>query len=163
MSEKKEDMFDKIMHLPVLRVFESFYKRQKEVLMYLFFGGIAFFLNIVLFVVLEDLYGLNELINNIICWIVCVLFQFITNRIWVFHGRVESVPAFLKQLISFFGGRVFTLVVEEFILAVCITWCGFHAVLVKLAAQVVVIVLNYIISKQVVFKEKGREDGKNGI
>ena len=53
----------------------------------------------------------------------------------------------------FFGGRLFTLVVEEAILAVFITWLGFNSMAVKLIAQVVVIVLNYIISKLIVFKK----------
>ena len=44
--EEKRDIFDRLMHLPVLNIFEPFYKKHKEVLMYLFFGGITFFLNI---------------------------------------------------------------------------------------------------------------------
>ena len=46
--EEKKDIFDRLMHLPVLNIFEPFYKKHKEVLMYLFFGGITFFLNIAL-------------------------------------------------------------------------------------------------------------------
>lgn len=60
----------------------------------------------------------------------------------------------LKQMASFFGGRLFTLIVEEAILAVFITWLGFNSMAVKLVAQVVVIVLNYVISKLIVFKNK---------
>ena len=55
---------------------------------------------------------------------------------------------------SFFGGRIFTLAVEEILLAVFITWLAFPTTPVKLAAQVVVIVSNYSISKLVVFREK---------
>ena len=76
-----------------------------------------------------------------------------TNRTWVFDGQVDSAAGFLKQMASFFGGRLFTLVVEEAILAVFITWLGFNSMAVKLIAQVVVIVLNYIISKLIVFKK----------
>ena len=46
--EEKKDIFDRLMHLPVLNIFEPFYKKHKEVLMYLFFGGITFFLIIAL-------------------------------------------------------------------------------------------------------------------
>ena len=45
MPERKPDIFDRLMHLPGLRVFEPFYRKHKEVLMYLLFGGLAFFLN----------------------------------------------------------------------------------------------------------------------
>ena len=72
--EEKEDIFDRLMHLPVLNIFEPFYKKHKEVLMYLFFGGITFFLNIALYAWLDGMLGINALIANVICWVVCVLF-----------------------------------------------------------------------------------------
>lgn len=149
----KKDIFDKLMHLPVLNIFEPFYLKYKEALLYLFFGGTAFFLNLGLFFAINKFFHINELVNNIICWTVCVLFQYFTNKIWVFDGHVETVKAFIKQLLSFFGGRLFTLLVEELIIAVFITWLGFNTVVVKLVAQIVVIILNYVISKLIVFKK----------
>ena len=139
--EEKKDIFDKLMHLPVLNIFEPFYKKHKEVLMYLLYAW------------LDKGLGMNALIANVICWVVCVLFQYFTNRTWVFDGQVNSAAGFLKQMASFFGGRLFTLIVEEAILAVFITWLGFNSMAVKLVAQVVVIVLNYVISKLIVFKK----------
>ena len=97
--------------------------------------------------------GLNELIANVITWLICVLFQFFTNRIWVFDGKTETNTQFLKQMLSFTAGRGFTLVIEEIIILVFITWLKFASLPVKLAAQVIVIVLNYIISKVYVFKK----------
>ena len=153
-KEKKPDIFDRIMHLPVLNIFEPFYKKYKEGLMYLFFGGLAFFLNIFLFALFTDIMKINDLLANVISWVICVLFQYITNRTWVFDGHVEGSAALIKQISSFFGGRIFTLVVEEIIILVFITWLGFNRIAVKLVAQVVVIVLNYVISKLFVFKKK---------
>lgn len=150
----KEDIFDRMMRLPLLRIFEPFYRKHKEVLMYLLFGGLAFFLNIFLFLAIDGFWAIDELINNIICWVVCVLFQFFTNRTWVFDGHVEGAAAFFRQMGSFFGGRVFTLALEEILLAVFITWLDFPTTPVKLAAQVVVIVSNYFISKLLVFQRK---------
>ena len=65
--EEKRDIFDRLMHLPVLNIFEPFYKKHKEVLMYLFFGGITFFLNIALYAWLDGMLGINALIANVIC------------------------------------------------------------------------------------------------
>ena len=42
---KKLDIFDKLMSLPVLNIFEPFYKKNKEILLYLFFGGLTFLLS----------------------------------------------------------------------------------------------------------------------
>ena len=47
-----------------------------------------------------------------------------------------------------------TLVIEEIILLVFITWLGFNSMVVKVIAQVIVIVLNYVISKFFVFADK---------
>ena len=83
---KKLDIFDKLMSLPVLNIFEPFYKKNKEILLYLFFGGLAFLLNIILFYIFYADLLFNELVANALSWILCVLFQFFTNRIWVFDG-----------------------------------------------------------------------------
>ena len=88
-----------------------------------------------------------------ICWIICVLFQFFTNRTWVFDGHVDSTAGFMRQMLGFFGGRVFTLLVEEMLLAIFITWMGCNAMAVKLAAQIIVIILNYVISKVLFFRK----------
>ena len=153
-NSNTRDIFDKIMSLPGLRIFEPFYKKYKSALLYLFFGGLAFFLNFFLFVAIDKFTPLGVFANNAICWTVCVLFQFFTNRTWVFDGRVETAAGFARQMASFFAGRLFTLFAEFAILAIFITWLSLPRIPVKLFAQVVVIVLNYIISKLFVFKKK---------
>lgn len=97
--------------------------------------------------------GMNELVANIFSWILAVLFAFFTNRIWVFDGKTNGAKEFFVQMINFFGGRVATLVVEEVILFVFITKLGFGSMVVKIAAQIIVIVLNYVISKLWVFRK----------
>lgn len=152
-EEEKKDIFDRIMSLPVLNIFEPFYKAHKEGLMYLFFGGLAFFLSIFLFWFMDSVMHLNELLNNTIDWIICVAFQFFTNRTWVFDGKVETKGEFIKQAGSFTAGRLFTLIVEDVIIFIFVTLLTFPAMPVKLAATFIVIVLNYVISKLFVFKK----------
>ncbi|MBP3813069.1 MAG: GtrA family protein [Butyrivibrio sp.] len=151
---QKKDIFDRIMSLPVLNIFEPFYKKYKEALLYLFFGGLTFFLSIFLFWFMDNVMHLNELVNNTIDWVICVAFQFFTNRTWVFDGKVETKKDFVKQAGSFTAGRLFTLVVEDLLIYIFITLLGFPKMAVKLAATFVVIVLNYIISKLIVFRKK---------
>ncbi len=152
-EEEQKDIFDRIMSLPVLNIFEPFYKKYKEALLYLFFGGLAFFLSIFLYWFMSAVMHLNALVNNTIDWIICVAFQFFTNRTWVFDGKVESTEEFLKQAKDFTLGRVFTLVVENAIIFIFFTNLGFKEMPVKLVATFVVIVLNYVISKLFVFKK----------
>ena len=153
-NTEKKDIFDKIMSLPVLNIFEPFYKKYKEGLLYLFFGGLTFFLNIFLFWFMDEALHIHELINNTIAWIICVAFQFFTNRTWVFDAEVDNRKGFLKQAASFTAGRLFTLGVEELLIFIFITMLGLPKMPIKLAATFVVIVLNYFISKLIVFKKK---------
>ena len=152
MTEKKKDIFDRIMSLPLLNIFQPFYLKHKEGLLYPFFGGVSVLLNLLLFAVFNRWFMINELIANVICWLICVLFQFITNRTWVFDSAKNEGQSLMHQLFSFFGGRVFTLAVEELLLFVFITLFMFQPFIVKISAQFITIILNYIISKVFVFK-----------
>lgn len=151
--EENKDIFDKIFELSILSRFALVYKKNKEVLLYLFFGGLTFIVSIGTYAVFNVFLGINELIANVMSWIFAVLFAFLTNRIWVFQAPTNTIQEFVKQMVSFFGGRLITLAVEEVILLVFITILGFGSMLIKVVAQIVVIVLNYIISKFYVFKE----------
>ena len=60
----KRDIFDQLMSLPILRIFEPFYKAHKEVLLYLLFGGLAFVVSIGTYAFFNVAVGINELIAN---------------------------------------------------------------------------------------------------
>lgn len=145
--------FDKIMTLPGLRVFGPIYKKYKEQLLYLFFGFLTFLVSIGSYAMLTFSFKLNELVANIFSWIIAVSFAFFTNRIWVFNSSTKSMKEFFKQMGFFFAGRFVTLVIEEVILGIFITLLSFPGMLVKIIAQIIVIVLNYYISKFAVFKK----------
>lgn len=150
----EKDILDKIMELPGIRIFQPLYKKYKEVLLYLFFGGLTMIVSIASYAICNLTFGINALIANIISWILAVLFAFYTNRIWVFQAPTKSVNDFLKQMISFCSGRIVTLIIEEAILFIFITCMHYNSVGVKIAAQIVVIILNYIISKLWVFRKQ---------
>lgn len=151
--KKEKDIFDRIMEFPVLRIFNPFYKKNKEILLYLFFGGLTFLVSIISYAFLNIQIGWNALIANIGSWILAVSFAYVTNRVWVFDSNAETTADFIKEITSFIGGRVATLVIEELILFIFITNLGMNSMLVKIVAQVIVIVLNYVISKLIVFKK----------
>ena len=154
MASTREDIFDRVMDLPGLRIFKPLYQKPKEVLLYLFFGGLAVFLNLALFVFFTNHFGWGALFANIVDWVICVLFQFITNKTWVFDAETDSATGLWAQLAGFFSGRLLTLGVEELMLFVFIDRLHWNSLLVKLIAQIVVIVSNYIIIKFFVFKKK---------
>ena len=143
--KKEKDIFDRIMELPVLRIFNPFYKKNKEILLYLFFGGLTFLVSVISYAFFNIQIGWNALVANIGSWILAVAFAYITNRIWVFDSNASTAADFIKEITSFIGGRVVTLVIEELILFIFITNLGMNSMLVKIVAQVIVIVLNYVI------------------
>ena len=72
--KKEKDIFDRIMEFPVLRIFNPFYKKNKEILLYLFFGGLTFLVSIISYAFLNIQIGWNALIANIGSWILAVSF-----------------------------------------------------------------------------------------
>ena len=154
MESQKKDIFDRLVHLRIFRWFEPFYLKYKEVLLYLFFGGCTFFINVISYTLINISFGVNELVANVIAWVIAVFFAYFTNRIWVFDGKTEGAGAFLAQMMSFLGGRLVTLLVEEIIIYIFITRLEFASVVIKVIAQIIVIVLNYVFSKLWIFRKK---------
>lgn len=154
-SEMQEkDIFDRIMELPVLRIVNPFYKKNKEILLYLFFGGLTFLVSISSYALFNIRIGWNALTANIASWILAVAFAYVTNRTWVFESSTDRGSNLIKEITGFVGGRITTLVIEELILFIFITGLGMSSILVKIVAQVIVIALNYVISKCVFRPQK---------
>lgn len=156
-EHSNEDIFDRIMRLPFFRLFEKPYKKYKDILLYLFFGVLTTALNYLAFWFFgRGVVGLNVHPANIIAWIIGVAFAYATNRTWVFKAHADTTKGITKEIASFTGGRLFTLGFEELMLLVFVTWLHFNEFIIKIIAAVGVVILNYIISKLIVFK-KGKE------
>ncbi len=145
------DIFDKIMSLPVLRRFYKPYEKHKEVLLYLFFGGLATVVSIGTFLLFDLV--VDVLVANVLSWVITVGFAYWTNRTWVFRSQVRG-RGIWKEMLTFYTGRLLTLGIEEMILLVFVTVLAWNAALIKIAAQIVVLVGNYIISKLLIFRKK---------
>ena len=104
----------------------------------------------VVYALLSEIFRINVLVANIITWIIAVYFAFSVNRKFVF----KSNGNFTSELIQFYLGRVVTLVVEQAMLYIFIIRLMFNNMAIKSIAQVVIIILNYIISKFIVFKKE---------
>lgn len=150
--EEKRDIFDKIMALPGFNIFEDFYKKYKEALLYVFFGGLTTLISIVSYSYCDVALGINPLIANVISWILAVSFAYVTNKIWVFDSKTHGVGELCKEAFNFAAGRLLTLGIEELILFIFITKLHLNSIVVKIAAQFIVLVLNYVISKLIVFR-----------
>ena len=122
----------------------------RELILYVVFGAFTFFVNVIVYFVFENLLGVNYLISNIIAWFFSVLFAYITNRIWVFESKS---PEILKEMSLFFGGRIFSGVVDTVLMYLFIDVLVIGDFISKIFVQIMVIILNYIFSKLIVFKD----------
>ena len=133
----------------------------REQVLYLIFGGlttvvdwgVSFLLYYFWGTAIENTVYLIH-VANILAWTAAVLFAFVTNRKWVFQSRRHGFLPVLGELGAFAGGRVLTLLLQEGMFFVFFDLLSWTEYAIKLIAAVLVIVLNYIISKLLVFRKK---------
>ena len=133
---------------------KKLWKKYEEAISYLFWGGVAFFLSMILFYIFANMMFLHEQVANVITWIICVIFTYFTNRIFVFKSKSTGWKKVGKEFFEFVTARVITLLMECVILFVFVDLLSCHNMIGKFIGQVVVIVSNYIFSKLWIFKKK---------
>lgn len=138
----------------------NIYYKNTELWNYLIVGGLTTILAIgsklvLLKTLLDQTNGIELQIAEIVSWFIAVLFAFFANRIVVFKSKEKNI---IKELVPFAGGRIFTQVIQMGIMFVFVTLMKLDSdswVLVfTLICQVMQIVVNYFISKFIVFKKK---------
>ena len=139
---------------------KKFYLNHQEIVNYLIIGILTTIISLLvkvglLFSVLNPDNPLEVQIAVIISWIIAVTFAYITNRVFVFKSKSKE---YLKEIINFVIGRIFTLLLDMFIMWFILNYLGLNTKIwtqiASLISLVVVIVLNYVISKIFVFKNK---------
>lgn len=136
------------------------YKKYREGISYLFWGGVAFVLSMALFwVFTADRFSLQwgEVFANNVDWVICVIFTFVTNKFIVFRSKAGNFKGVVREFVEFVLARLFTLFLEDAIIWFLCTKCGWDSSLLevcaKLIGQFVVIVTNYVLSKLIIFKK----------
>ncbi len=128
-------------------------QKYRDILLYLIFGALTTAVNYIAFLGLLALWPESTTIApNLIAWFLSVLFAYVTNRTWVFRSQARGAAAVGREILSFFGARVFSLVLDLGIVYLFVDVLGFHPALIKLASNVIVVILNYIFSKFWIFR-----------
>ena len=128
----------------------NFLKKYKEPLLYIAFGIATTLVNFIAYFLFSKL-SFSTAISTALAWFLSVLFAFLTNRKYVFNAEKNG---FLKQLFSFFTMRIATGILDLFIMVLFVDLWKFNDLLIKVFSNVLVIILNYIFSKLLVFKNK---------
>lgn len=98
--------------------------------------------------------GTDYLDATVIAWVAAVIFAFITNKLVVFESKSWKPSVAGKEFVAFIGARVFSLLVELLFMFVTVTLLSFNEFIAKIFVQFIVVVLNYIFSKLIIFKKK---------
>ncbi len=125
----------------------------KAVILYLFFGVATTVVNIIAYWLCAYPLHWGIMVSTVVAWIAAVLFAYVTNRKWVFDSKETTTAGIVQEMIRFFGCRLATGVVDWLIMLVFVEWLTFNDMVVKIAANVLVIILNYVASKLVVFRK----------
>lgn len=134
--------------------FKEYYLKYKEMINYIFFGGLTTLVNIVGYIILAKWIGIEEGISNIIAIVISIFFAYITNKIFVFESKTTKKKEIVKEMISFFGCRAFTSLIDVGLFDFLVYIVHMNDVLVKIIIQIIIIILNYVLSKIIVFKKK---------
>lgn len=136
---------------------KQLYKEHREVISYLFFGGLTTVVNFASFYIFNDILEIGELYSNVIAWFISVFFAYITNNLYVFQGRGGSFSENIKKIVSFYSFRAVSGGIDQLMFWLLVLQLGMNEYLAKVIISVVVIILNYIFSKLFIFRKKSAE------
>ena len=134
----------------------KYYTKYKEIINYLIFGVLTTVVSLVtyyllVFTILDANNSFQLQIANIISWITCVTFAYITNKKYVFEPTDKNK---IKEASEFYLSRIASLLIDMTLMFIFVSILHFNDKLVKLLVQGIIIVINYILSKLIVFKQK---------
>ncbi|MBO6193381.1 MAG: GtrA family protein [Clostridiales bacterium] len=128
--------------------------KYKGLIFYAVFGVLTTVINIVAYALCFMVLGLANVPSVIIAWLVAVLFAFITNKLWVFDSKSMDKNTVISELIKFMAARLATGGIDLLIMYIGVDMMHGPEIILKAVSNVIVIILNYILSRLIVFKKK---------
>jgi len=143
----------------------------RETVTYVVFGALTTLVNLVVFKGFDLLFsGKLYLLSNVFAWIAAVAFAFVTNKAFVFESKSWAFSVLKKEIPAFVSARVGSLLIEEGGLWLFVSVFGFGEmvfdfivvrlsgkIVAKLILGVIVVVMNYLLSKFWIFHKKHGE------
>ncbi len=152
--DKIEEIVLKMLEKIKLKKISDFYRNHIEVMRYLIFGVLTTVLNIIIYAICFYVINIENLVSNIIAWVLSVIFAYTTNRKYVFNSKANKSKEVIREVISFFTSRLLTLGIDELIMFISVDKLMINGLVMKIISNIIVIILNFIFSKLIVFKKK---------
>ena len=124
-----------------------------DILSYLFFGVLTTVVNYIIYLPCYNILGLSATVSNLISWVVAVAYAYLTNKPFVFKSHDWSAKTVVPELTKFVGCRLGSGVMETAIIFVTVDLLSWDGNVMKLVTSVLVVIINYVASKLVVFRK----------
>ncbi len=152
----------------MMKMIKTLFIKYKEIITYIIFGVLTTLVNFFAFWIFTKIFGENlYLVNNAIAWVVGVVFAYVTNKLFVFESKSWDLKLITKEITGFLGARIFSFLLEEGGMFLFVSVLGFGEksltllgitvtgqFIVKILLAVIVVILNYVFSKFIIFKNK---------
>ena len=133
------------------------YFKYKEIINYLVFGGLATVVNFVTYFIVARLMGIDEVLSSGISWFFSVLFAYITTKLFVFESKTDGIKAVLIEMGSFFLARIVSgILCDVGTFALMVKVFNINDLFAKVVTQIMVVIVNYVFSKLIIFRKKNK-------
>lgn len=136
---------------------KNIYLNYKEGILYLICGVIATILNIAVFGILTYSFNIVYDISNIIAIIVAILFQYVSNKFIVFESKKNTTKENIKEFFTFISCRLVTMIMDQLLMKLGIEVFKINEMVMKIIVNIIIIIVNYVFSKLIVFKKKNNK------
>ena len=137
----------------MIQAIRALLSRHREILSYVFWGVMTTAVNYVSYLLLTEGLRIHYLAGTVIAWVLSVLFAYFVNKLFVFQSRDWAWRVALRELWQMVASRLFSLGLELAIRWLFVDTLRCPPTLVKLCANVLVVVVNYVLSKFIIFKK----------
>ena len=125
-----------------------------DIVSYLFFGVCTTIVNYLIYIPCYNFMGMSATVSNMIAWVVAVAFAYLTNKPFVFKSYDWSWNTVVPELTKFLGCRIGSGFFETVLIWLLVDILTLNGNWMKIIISVLVVVLNYISSKWIVFTQK---------
>lgn len=142
-------------NIPITQKLPAMLGRHYDFFLYIFVGGLTTVVNLVIYYALVNAADIDPYTSTAIAWFFAMIFAFFINKIWVFKDKSWKFGHAMYQFWTFAAARLISFGMEELLMFVGIELCHINENVVKIPIQVLVVLVNYVASKLVIFKKKG--------
>ena len=132
---------------------KALFTKYYDIIAYLFFGVVTTIVNYLVYFPCHNWLHLSGTVSNIIAWVAAVAFAFVTNKPFVFKSHDWSMKTLKPELANFLGCRIGSGIMEVLIIKLTVEILLWDGNMMKIVVSVLVVVLNYIGSKLLVFRK----------